>query len=116
LFESSTRRTSLFPFLPSDHLICLDILLLSSHGNVFRHLHTLPTKPSCGQPVPQVLLVIAILGPSLLVGRFEPETRRVGSKNLVDEYDFVSFCVETELELGVGNYDTTAEGKLPGLY
>ncbi|ROV95404.1 hypothetical protein VMCG_08478 [Cytospora schulzeri] len=72
----------------------------------------LPLEPLPRKPVPEDLLVKALLVPADLVLVRRPHAARVGRQALVDQHHLARLLVQAELELGVGDQDAPLGGVL----
>lgn len=94
-----------------DLLPGLLILLGGLLHNVFGHTNTiLSFQTLTDQPVPQELLIKALLTTTDFVVILGPETGRVGCQDLIGQHDFIGFLINTELEFRVGNDNATRKG------
>jgi hypothetical protein len=90
------------------------ILLRRSINNLLRHLHTLlPLQPLLCQPIPQELLIEAILTLANLIRLRRPEPRTIRRQHLIDQDNVIRLLIQPKLKLRVRNDDAPRLRILP---
>lgn len=85
----------------------LDVFLPRLLDDILRNFDIfLCLETVCDKPIPEILLVKAVLAPPDLVTRSGPEARAIGRQDLVDEHHLVRLLIDTKLEFGVCYNDT----------
>lgn len=104
------------PLLPCDQLVRLLVLCRGLLQDLVRHAHALfGLQAGQGQPVAEILLVVALLRPSHGVLVRGPEARRIGCENLINQDNLAGCGIDAKLKFGVGNDDATSGGVVTGL-